>query len=633
MKTSELEPSAVLPSIEEMFEHFLENSPIYVFFKDDDGRAIRLSRNYEQLLGKPLQELLEKPVEDLFPPELAQSMVADDRRVLKEGKPITIEEEFNGRLYSTTKFPIIPGGTPSFLAGFTRDITESGEREREIRESEEKYRNLFSAMNCGCMVQQVVFDKSGIPDDFYTFDMNPAAERLLGVRREDVVNKSAVSLLPPEEFKNWLSHFGKVAAGGDPVHYEHYSQHYGKHFKGHVFCPRAGQFAVIFDDVTAEKTTEATVQNTQKLESLGLLAGGIAHDFNNLFGGIFGYIDLASEVTGEPRVAGYLEKALSAIDRARGLTRQLLTFAKGGVPIMKTGRLFPFVQETAQSALAGSNVACRFDVPPDLWECAFDREQIVQVIENIVINALQAMPDGGSIEVSAMNCAVNEKEHAVLAQGNYVKITVKDHGCGIPKETIHRIFDPFYTTKPKGHGLGLAACHSIIHRHGGCIDVESEPGKGSSFHLYLPVSIESAATAPEKTEVCHHKGSGTFLVVDDEEAMRETIGDMLKSLGYTVVSFENGRDAVDFFNKEFTARRPIAGLIVDLTVPGGMGGKEAIGEIRKLSRETPVFVASGYAEDPVIAQPQKYGFTGSICKPLIKNELVKMLNRGLGKKL
>ncbi len=373
---------------------------------------------------------------------------------------------------------------------------------------------------------------------------------------------------------------------------------------------------------------ELQVQQTQKLESLGILAGGIAHDFNNLMGGIYGYIDMAGGRTRDKKAAMHLSKAMNTIERARALTQQLLTFAKGGDPIQKIGLLFPFVQETAQFALSGANVSCRCDVPRDLWACNFDRNQIGQVIDNLVINAQQAMPSGGAIELTARNIALSEKEVSALPRGNYVKISVADRGIGMSRELIPCIFDPFFTTKAKGHGLGLATSYSIVARHGGVIDVESEPGKGSTFHVYLPAAAEEVLSDPEPSAV-QHRGSGTFLIMDDEDVMRETIQSMLVSLGYKVICKENGKEAVDYYSAALCARRKIAGMIFDLTVPDGMGGKDAVSEIRKMDAgtELPVFVASGYADDPVMKKPADYGFTSSICKPFRKSELSEMLNR------
>jgi PAS domain S-box-containing protein len=366
----------------------------------------------------------------------------------------------------------------------------------------------------------------------------------------------------------------------------------------------------------------------QRMESVGVLAGGIAHDFNNLMSGIYGYIELASAETDPDKIASYLSRATQTLERSRALTTQLLTFAKGGAPIQKIGHLFPFIQETAQFALSGANVACRFEIPRDLWSCNFDRNQIGQVIDNLIINAQQAMPMGGTIEMTARNTVLAEQELPPLVKGNYVKISVTDHGSGISPEMIGHIFEPFFTTKAKGHGLGLAICYSIVNRHGGCINVESELGKGSSFHLYLPASSEAVSSSLRKSAIEHH-GSGTFLVMDDEIVVQKITSAMLKSLGYEPVCKDNGKDAIDFVRAETQASRPIVGMIFDLTVPGGMGGRAANEEIRKMDTGIPAFVASGYAEDPIMKNPAAYGFRASIAKPFKKGELMEMLETHL----
>lgn len=376
----------------------------------------------------------------------------------------------------------------------------------------------------------------------------------------------------------------------------------------------------------SQRKYEQQLQQTQKLESLGILAGGIAHDFNNLLGGVYLYIDLAAGEIKDKIILEYLSNATSTIERARALTLQLLTFAKGGVPIKKVEHLFPFVQETAQFALSGSNVLCNFEIQQDLPTCDFDKNQISQVIDNIVINAKQAMPDGGAILLTAENIKVAQNDHPQLTGGDYIRISIKDSGVGMPKEILPRIFDPFYTTKTTGHGLGLASCYSIVKRHGGSIDVESEPGKGSTFHIFLPASKEIVSSSPEKFASVH-KGRGTFLVMDDEEVILNTFRTILEKFGYEVICKKNGKEAIDFVSSEIDAKREIRGMIFDLTIPGGMGGREAIDEIRKMNFKNPAFVTSGYAEDPVMANPEEYGFTSSLSKPFRKSELSELLNK------
>lgn len=385
---------------------------------------------------------------------------------------------------------------------------------------------------------------------------------------------------------------------------------------------------VMNNDVTERRRSEDAVQKMQKLESLGILAGGIAHDFNNLLCGIYGFIDITIALSKEETSRKYLLKAMDTLDRARALTHQLLTFAKGGAPVQKVGSLFPFIQEAAQFALSGSQVSCNFDVADDLWNCNFDKNQIGQVIDNLIINAQQAMPVGGRINLSATNVVIKDSEHPLLASGNYVKIAIEDSGIGIPREILPRIFDPFFTTKAKGHGLGLATCYSIINRHGGCIDVSSTQGKGSTFHVYLPATDETEISTEMKL-LPEHQGSGTVVVMDDEELMLEIISDVLQSLGYDVVCKNNGKDTVEFFANELKAGRKPVAMIFDLTVPGEMGGLEAIALIRKMNLDVPVFVASGYADDPVMRNPSEYGFSASLCKPFKRDELIEMMVKHL----
>jgi CheY-like chemotaxis protein len=385
------------------------------------------------------------------------------------------------------------------------------------------------------------------------------------------------------------------------------------------------------------KNRAAIAMRIQKFEFLGGLADSIVHDFNNLISGMFGYIEIAIDESKDDQITQYLSIAMKMIDRARDLTQQLLIFTKGRPLVRETTPLFPLIQDTAQFSLNGSNVLCQYDVAKNLRSCAIDKKQICQVIANIIINAQQAMPKGGMIKISAKNISIGNKEHPLLQKGKYVKISIKDHGIGISKERLSFIFDPFFTTKPKSHGLGLATCYLIINRHGGAMEVESVVGKGSTFHLFLPASIEpvfvkAATSNPARfptTRDVEHKGGGRIIVMDDEEAIRDTVGKMLEMLGYSVVCKNDGRGALDFYIEEIKAKRPVTALILDLVIPGGMGGKEVVEEIRKKNLKVPVFVASGYTDDPIMKAPVEYGFTASICKPFRKIELAEMLERYL----
>ncbi len=381
---------------------------------------------------------------------------------------------------------------------------------------------------------------------------------------------------------------------------------------------------MVFRDVTEKQKLDDSMQRAQKLESIGILAGGIAHDFNNMLAGIFGYLDLAKESVASQhieQIPKYLDKAIGVFDRAKGLTQQLLTFSKGGAPIRQIVQIAPLIQHSAIFSLSGSNVTCRFDLADDLWLCDCDENQIGQAIDNLVINGKQAMPGGGEIIITADN-----REEIIGHEGRFVCVSIQDKGTGIPKEILPNIFDPFFSTKTTGHGLGLATVFSIIKRHDGWIDVETVPGKGSTFRVFIPVSDqkESAVALHISAKL---KSSGTILVMDDEEFMREIVGSMLQAMGYAVVMARDGHEALALFIDAERLGLPFSASILDLTIPGGIGGKETAAAMRKINPESVIIVSSGYSEDPVISDPVKHGFTDMIVKPFRKADLTDVMKR------
>lgn len=388
-------------------------------------------------------------------------------------------------------------------------------------------------------------------------------------------------------------------------------------------------FVWVFRDITKDVEIQEQLQKRQKLESIGVLAGGIAHDFNNLFAGIFGYIELAVLETKEQNVKQYLNESMSAINRARSLTDQLLTFSKGGTPKIQIQKIFPFLQDTAKFALSGSNVNCNFDVQDDLYYCFYDKNQITQVVENLVRNAQESMPGGGTIVIKGCNISISNKEHAELRDGDYVKISVIDSGTGIKPKDLKQVFDPFFSTKPKGHGLGLSASYSIIKQHGGTIEIDTKPGKGSTFSFYLPAKKETQNKKRTRPAVPVHKGTGKIVLMDDQKVILDSISFILNSFGYDVICKENGEGVIEYLKSSTCERCSIKAMIFDLTIPGGMGGKETIEKVREIDKNVPVFVSSGYADDPIMAKPEKYGFTASIGKPFKIAELVELLNKYL----
>jgi PAS domain S-box-containing protein len=388
-----------------------------------------------------------------------------------------------------------------------------------------------------------------------------------------------------------------------------------------------GQMSVFIRDITERKKLEEEQQKIAKLESIGTLAGGIAHDFNNILTGIMGNISLAQRLV-EPsdmEIAERLEDAKKASIRARDLTHRLLTFARGGAPIKKTISIAGVMRESATFALRGSNVRCKYSLPDDLLSVEADEGQLNQVFTNLVINAAEAMPKGGTLNITARNQAIKETGTLPLPKGNYVEITVVDDGTGISKAHLESIFDPYFTTKQRGSGLGLATTYSIIKNHDGYITVESELGVGTTFYIYLPASKKPAQVKAEVSREIPITGKGRILVMDDEELILVLLSRILERAGYEVELSKDGEEAIRKYTAARDAGAPFAAVIMDLTIPGGMGGKEAINKLREIDPEVKVIVSSGYSTDPIMADYRTYGFSGVVAKPYHAGEVEKTL--------
>lgn len=374
---------------------------------------------------------------------------------------------------------------------------------------------------------------------------------------------------------------------------------------------------IVFRDVTSEKHIEEEIQNARKIESIGVLAGGIAHDFNNILTAITGNISLAKMFTDpESKVQARLNEAEKACLRATALTQQLITFSKGGVPIKRTTSIKELLKDSASFALRGSNVKCDLTIQDDLYPCDIDDGQISQAFNDIVINADQSMPEGGVITVNVSNATVDKNDNLPLKNGEYVKIVIQDKGVGIAPEHLKKIFDPYFSTKEKGSGLGLASSYSIIKNHGGYIGVDSKVGEGSTFTLYLPASPiiykREERKISQKTPL---PGGGRILVMDDEEPVRSAAKEMLAYLGYEVELAVNGNEAITMFKDAIAADSPYVAVILDLTIPGGMGGNETVKHLKEIDPEVKAIVSSGYSNDPIMADYKKYGFSSIITKP------------------
>lgn len=391
---------------------------------------------------------------------------------------------------------------------------------------------------------------------------------------------------------------------------------------------------LVFRDVTQKQKIDEELKKMQRLESVGILAGGIAHDFNNILTIILGNISLTkNQLSPTDKIAERLSQAEKACLQAQNLTQQLLTFSIGGSPVKKIFPIADLVEQTVGFALRGSNVGCDFIIPKDIWAVEADEGQINQVINNLVINAIQAMPQGGVIHVGCENVTI-EAERAengvLLKKGRYVRISLKDKGIGIPPEYLSQIFDPFFTTKQKGNGLGLSTSYSIIQKHEGCMTVESEMGMGTTFHVYLPASSISAKSDEEGKRLSL-EGQGKILIMDDEEFILNISGEMLREMGYEVGYAKDGQEAIATYKEAMESGTPFDAVIMDLTIPGRMGGMETIQKLKEIHPEIRAVVSSGYSGDPIMAEYDRFGFSGVLAKPYRCNELSNVMNEVIHK--
>jgi PAS domain S-box-containing protein len=380
---------------------------------------------------------------------------------------------------------------------------------------------------------------------------------------------------------------------------------------------------LVFRDITDQLRTEQELIKVKKLESIGVLAGGIAHDFNNILAVILGNVELARlDGNLSHDSESILKEAEKATLRAQTLTQQLLTFAKGGEPVKETAALPGVIVDAAKLVLRGNRVTCRYSFPDDLWLVDIDRRQIGQVVQNLLLNASQAMPGGGTIEVSCENIGSTETgEPGAATNGQYVRMSIRDRGTGIPAYIVERIFDPYFSTKANGSGLGLAIAHSIVSKHGGHISVDSAPGNGATFMVYLPVAKNRGPLTKEKPKKALPKKTARIMVMDDDQQIRNMIHRMLTKSGYEVLLAEDGAEAIARYREATSTNTPIDLVIMDLTIPGGMGGKDAVREILAIDALAKVAVASGYSTDPVMAAFREYGFCAAIVKPFQQKEL------------
>jgi len=507
---------------------------------------------------------------------------------------------------------------PDFVLVHTNDITDLKRAEDEVRGLQQQIEFVLGATRTGLDI---------VDSDFNIRYIDPEWQKLYGLpdgkkcyeyfmgRNEVCPGCGAAKAL--ETKTTVVKETVLVKEGNRPVQ-----------VTSIPFVGRNGEWltAQVYVDITERKKMEEEHLKVAKLESIGVLAGGIAHDFNNILTAIVGSIGFAKLcISAEDDIYEALTVAEQAAFRAKDLTHRLLTFSKGGEPIRKVVSVPKLLKNTAGLVLSGSSALCEFMLKDDLSPVEVDEGQISQVINNILLNAVQAMPGGGKVRIAAENKSIEANDGLPLTKGKYVKVSISDQGCGIPKENIKKIFDPYFTTKDKGSGLGLTAAYSIIEKHHGYIQVESEAGTGTTFSVYLPASDSLLLIEKKEFQYFPADKKGRILIMDDEEILRNFVVRMLKKAGYEVSAASDGLEAVELYEQAEKSGEAFDVVIMDLTIPGGAGGKETIQRLLEIYPDSKAIVSSGYSDDPIMANYKDYGFKAVVEKPYSINELTRTI--------
>jgi two-component system cell cycle sensor histidine kinase/response regulator CckA len=612
---------------EERYRLLTQNSLTGIYIHQD-GRFLYVNDRLAEILGYETDELIGKPFWELVHPE-DRDLVTQRGMARSLGKQAVAHYEFRAltkqgetRWLEIQATSVTSKGRSANMGNII-DVTERRRADQALRESEERYRGLVEESFDGVFIQK---------GNSIAF-ANKRLHEMLGYEDGGLEGKGHWIIYGPGQRENACKRAEMLLSN------ESASSRYeaklrrrdGSLFNGEISA-RSVRFGeepsiqVWIRDVTDQKRAEQELVRIEKLESTGILAGGIAHDFNNILTAILGNISLARFHTeAGTKAFERLESAEKAAMRARSLTHQLLTFAKGGEPIKKALVITDIVRDSCEFALRGSNVRYEISAPEDLWTVEVDPGQISQVINNLVINADQAMRDGGLIRVELENVAMCAADRPADVLEKYIRITIADSGVGIAPAVLPKIFDPYFTTKEKGSGLGLATAFSVVKSHRGDIRVDSTPGRGTTFYIHLPAALRQSTEESPQEELV--RGKGRILLMDDEKSIRQVAGDLLTLLGYSVDFARDGAEAVAMYSRARASAEPFDAVIMDLTVPGGMGGMEAVKRLLALDPDAKVLVSSGYSNDPVMAAYGKYGFRGVVAKPYSAAELSRALEK------
>ncbi len=576
-----------------------------------------LQVNLEHLLGNYLDKVLDAAVWEKLAPiiKAREDMVSDENETVLtiHGRHVipqclTMQDDCRNKVV------------------LLMDITERKQVENELRESENKFRLTFNFSPDAVNINRL--------HDGLFVDINEGFTRATGYTHEDVIGKTSLEINVWQDAADRQRLLQELGEKGFSENLEaQFRKKDGGLITGlmsaRVISLKGEPHIIsITRDITERKKHEKEQLKIEKLESLGLLAGGIAHDFNNILTGIMGNISLA-KIFLDTTQKSYkpLAEAEKATVRAGELAHQLLTFSRGGEPIKRVVSPQHLVNEAVSFVLRGSNVKGIVDIPDLVHAIEADEGQMSQVFHNIIINATQAMPGGGTLKVTARNETLTDNNAFSLSPGRYIRLAFADQGSGIAEDTLKRIFDPYFTTKTAGIGLGLASVNSIVSRHGGHVGASSMIEKGTTFTIHLP-SIGKVYTEYQADAVLQATGehkSGHILVMDDDEFIRDIASAILTHLGYEVTTCINGEEAIEIYKTTTESGSPFLAIIMDLTIPGGLGGKEAAEQILSLFPNACLIVSSGYSNDPIMSNYREYGFRGAIAKPYNIHEVKKVL--------
>ncbi len=610
--------------MEAPWREVVEKTHLGVWIIDPQDRTLYINERLAALLGLAPAEMLGRTLPEFIDPQQSLRLLA----CLKQNQPVLTDFCFRRRdgkhlylLFAANPLYTNAGPSQGTLI-MVADITE-----RKLVE-ELLWRQAH-------IVDQIHDAVISVDLEGFITSWNQSAERLFGHPAVEILGKP-LSLLYPQDQPEILTDQVMTRLnekGLDDMELRLRRQS-GNLFYAHLSLSplkdREGRLIGVIAaarDITERKILEHELIRTSKLESVSVLAGGIAHDFNNLLTAILGNIAMASlNADTKPFVQERLAEAEKACLRAQNLTRQLLTFSKGEKPQKKLASISDLLKTSASLVLRSSNVRRQADIPPDLWWVEVDEEQIHQVINHLLINADQAMPRGGAIHILAENVKITDNSQIPLKPGLFVKVSIRDQGVGIPPEHLDKVFDPFFTTKRRGNGLGLSTVYTIVKNHEGHITVDSTSDGGATFIIYLPASRKKGPITKGK-RVKLSFGRGKILLMDDEEMILEVSSAMLKRLGYEVTVAQDGAEAIDHYRQATSAGDPFDAVILDLTVPGGLGAKETIGELKQINPQARVIVSSGFSDDPLMNDFDQYGFRGVMPKPYNLTQLSDMMRK------